>query len=53
LLIGNIGAETFGEDTNQIMLCDANGIRLLPPASKLELAHHLLTHIATLRNHSR
>jgi phosphopantothenoylcysteine decarboxylase/phosphopantothenate--cysteine ligase len=53
LLIGNIGAETFGEDTNQIMLCDTNGITLLPPASKLELAHHLLTHIATLRNDSR
>ena len=53
LLIGNIGAEAFGEDTNQIMLCDANGITLLPPARKLELAHHLLTHIATLRNHSR
>jgi phosphopantothenoylcysteine decarboxylase/phosphopantothenate--cysteine ligase len=52
LLVGNIGAETFGEDTNQIMLCDDHGVTLLPPASKLELAHHLLTHIATLRHHS-
>jgi hypothetical protein len=35
------------------MLCDANGITLLPPARKLEVAHHLLTHIATLRDHSK
>ena len=47
LLVGNIGADTFGEDNNQIMLCDAHGTTLLPKASKFDLACQLISHIAS------
>lgn len=47
LLVGNIGADTFGEDSNQIMLCDAHGTTLLPKASKFDLACQLISHIAS------
>jgi phosphopantothenoylcysteine decarboxylase/phosphopantothenate--cysteine ligase len=52
LLVGNIGETTFGEDTNQIMLCDENGTELLPTDSKSNLARILIFRIAQrLCNH--
>ena len=38
LLVGNIGPLTFGQDDNQLLLVDAQGVRELPRAPKLELA---------------
>lgn len=46
LLVGNIGPETFGQDDNALMLVDAEGHRLLPRASKRELAWQLVADIA-------
>ncbi len=46
LLVGNIGPETFGQDDNALLLVDAEGHRLLPRASKRELAWQLVADIA-------
>ncbi|NML46355.1 bifunctional phosphopantothenoylcysteine decarboxylase/phosphopantothenate--cysteine ligase CoaBC [Ramlibacter sp. G-1-2-2] len=46
LLVGNIGPLTFGQDDNQMMLVDANGVQELPRAPKLELARKLVGEIA-------
>ncbi len=51
LLVGNIGETTFGEDTNQIMLCDENGTELLPTDSKSNLARILIFRIAQRLRH--
>lgn len=50
LLVGNIGETTFGEDTNQIMLCDENGTELLPADTKSNLARILIFRIAQSLN---
>jgi phosphopantothenoylcysteine decarboxylase/phosphopantothenate--cysteine ligase len=46
LLVGNIGPSTFGQDDNQLLLVDAQGVTELPRASKLELARQLVAEIA-------
>ena len=46
MLIGNIGADTFGHDDNQVIVCDAAGITVLPKADKQTLARTLIEAIA-------
>ncbi len=46
LLVGNIGPSAFGQDDNQLLLVDAQGVQELPRASKLSLARQLVTEIA-------
>lgn len=46
LLVGNIGPLTFGQDDNQMLLVDADGVVELPRASKLVLARQLVAEIA-------
>jgi phosphopantothenoylcysteine decarboxylase / phosphopantothenate---cysteine ligase len=46
LLVGNIGPATFGQDDNQLLLVDAQGVVELPRASKLVLARQLVAEIA-------
>ena len=50
LLIGNLGPATFGADDNEVILCDAQGITHLPPASKAALARELIASIAARLN---
>ncbi len=46
LLVGNIGPATFGQDTNALLLVDAEGHTELPEADKLTLARQLMAEIA-------
>ena len=46
LLVGNIGPLTFGQDDNQMLLVDAQGVQELPRAPKLECARQLVAEIA-------
>ena len=46
LLVGNIGPAAFGQDDNQLLLVDAQGVQELPRASKLSLARQLVREIA-------
>lgn len=46
LLVGNIGPLTFGQDDNSLLLVDADGVRELPRAPKLQLARELIAEIA-------
>lgn len=46
LLVGNIGPQTFGEDSNALVLFDEQGHVVLPRASKLALARQLVAEIA-------
>ena len=46
LLVGNIGAATFGADHNQAMLCDATGLTPLKNITKDQLAVQLIFEIA-------
>ncbi|WP_153100893.1 bifunctional phosphopantothenoylcysteine decarboxylase/phosphopantothenate--cysteine ligase CoaBC [Paraburkholderia hayleyella] len=46
LLVGNLGPQTFGQDDNEVVLFDANGITRLPRAEKQELARALIAEIA-------
>jgi phosphopantothenoylcysteine decarboxylase/phosphopantothenate--cysteine ligase len=46
LIVGNIGAETFGADDNALLLVDANGAAEWPRAPKTELAQRLVAEIA-------
>jgi len=46
LIVGNIGAATFGRDDNALLLVDANGERELPHNDKLSLARELIREIA-------
>ncbi len=47
LLAGNLGPSTFGQDDNEIILFDANGMTRLPRADKLTLARQLIAAIAS------
>jgi phosphopantothenoylcysteine decarboxylase/phosphopantothenate--cysteine ligase len=47
LLVGNIGADTFGADDNALLLVDEHGVSDWPKASKLALARQLVAEIAT------
>ncbi|MFM7800764.1 MAG: bifunctional phosphopantothenoylcysteine decarboxylase/phosphopantothenate--cysteine ligase CoaBC, partial [Limnohabitans sp.] len=47
LLVGNIGADTFGADDNALLLVDEFGVSEWPKASKLVLARRLIAEIAT------
>ncbi|MEO8080114.1 MAG: bifunctional phosphopantothenoylcysteine decarboxylase/phosphopantothenate--cysteine ligase CoaBC, partial [Caldimonas sp.] len=46
LVVGNLGPATFGRDDNTLTLVDAQGVRELPRAGKLELARRLVAEIA-------
>lgn len=46
LLVGNIGPLAFGQDDNQLLLVDAQGVQELPRASKIVLARRLVAEIA-------
>jgi phosphopantothenoylcysteine decarboxylase / phosphopantothenate---cysteine ligase len=46
LLVGNIGPSTFGQDDNALLLVDANGVKEIERAPKLQLARLLVTEIA-------
>lgn len=46
LLVGNIGHLTFGQDRNELLLFDAQGVTHLPAAEKIDLARALIAHIA-------
>ena len=46
LLVGSIGPTAFGQDDNQLLLVDANGVQELPRASKLALARQLVAEIS-------
>ncbi|MBV8620872.1 MAG: bifunctional phosphopantothenoylcysteine decarboxylase/phosphopantothenate--cysteine ligase CoaBC [Curvibacter sp.] len=46
LLVGNIGPTAFGQDDNQLLLVDAQGVQELPRASKLVLARQLVAEIS-------
>jgi phosphopantothenoylcysteine decarboxylase/phosphopantothenate--cysteine ligase len=46
LLVGNIGPLTFGQDDNQMLLVDADGVTELPRAAKIVLARQLVGEIA-------
>jgi len=46
LIVGNLGAATFGQDDNALVLVDANGTREWPRADKLTLARALVVEIA-------
>jgi phosphopantothenoylcysteine decarboxylase/phosphopantothenate--cysteine ligase len=46
LIVGNIGADTFGADDNALLLVDANGAAEWPRAPKTELAQRLVAEIA-------
>ena len=46
MLIGNIGADTFGSDHNTVAICSAQGIEALAPARKDRLAAEIIARIA-------
>lgn len=46
LVVGNIGPEAFGQDDNQLLLVDKEGVQDLPRASKIDLARQLIAEIA-------
>ncbi|KAF1021640.1 MAG: Coenzyme A biosynthesis bifunctional protein CoaBC [Paracidovorax wautersii] len=46
LLVGNIGPAAFGQDDNQLLLVDEQGVQELPRAPKLVLARALVAEIA-------
>jgi phosphopantothenoylcysteine decarboxylase/phosphopantothenate--cysteine ligase len=46
LLVGNIGPLAFGQDDNEMLLVDAQGVQPLPRAGKLVLARQLVAEIA-------
>lgn len=46
LIVANLVQESMGGDTATLTLIDEDGSRPLPPASKPELAHMLLQHVA-------
>jgi phosphopantothenoylcysteine decarboxylase / phosphopantothenate---cysteine ligase len=46
LLVGNIGPSTFGQDDNALLLVDADGVKVIERAPKLQLARLLVAEIA-------
>ncbi|NDU85247.1 MAG: bifunctional phosphopantothenoylcysteine decarboxylase/phosphopantothenate--cysteine ligase CoaBC [Ferrovum sp.] len=53
LIVGNLAQRALGRDDNEIILFDDQGSHPLPPASKSELAHHILKHaFALMRQHT-
>jgi phosphopantothenoylcysteine decarboxylase/phosphopantothenate--cysteine ligase len=46
ILVGNIGATTFGRDDNEIVICDSSGLHDIPLASKEDVARILIAQIA-------
>ncbi len=46
LLVGNIGADAFGRDDNELMLFDEHGATPIARADKLSLARRLVSEIA-------
>jgi phosphopantothenoylcysteine decarboxylase/phosphopantothenate--cysteine ligase len=52
LVVGNLVQDGMGGDSNQVVLFDAAGRHALPLASKNEVAHSIVAHLAKLLNHS-
>lgn len=48
LIVGNLIQDGFGGDNNRLVLFDDRGSHHLPPASKTELAHNLINHVAQI-----
>ena len=48
MLIGNIGADTFGADHNAVMICTEQGIEALPSAPKEVIAQHIVARTVPL-----
>jgi phosphopantothenoylcysteine decarboxylase/phosphopantothenate--cysteine ligase len=46
LIVGNIGPLTFGQDDNQLLLVDKDGVQEMPRASKIALARTLVAEVA-------
>lgn len=46
LLVGNLGPQTFGQDTNELVLFDEHGHQHLPAADKRVLARQLVAEIS-------
>lgn len=46
LIVANLGPATFGQDDNQLLLIDAEGVLGLPRAPKTELAQQLVEDLA-------
>ncbi len=53
LLVGNLGPNTFGRDTNELVLFDENGHVKLPAADKQTLARQLVDELARRLNSTR
>jgi phosphopantothenoylcysteine decarboxylase/phosphopantothenate--cysteine ligase len=53
LLVGNLGPNTFGRDTNELVLFDENGHVSLPAADKQTLARQLVDELARRLNSNR
>jgi phosphopantothenoylcysteine decarboxylase/phosphopantothenate--cysteine ligase len=51
LLVGNLGPQTFGKDSNELVLFDEKGHASLPPGDKLALARRLIAEIAARLPH--
>lgn len=47
LLVGNLGPQTFGQDTNELILFDEHGHQHVPAADKHTLARQLVAAIST------
>lgn len=48
LIVGNLIQDGFGGDNNRLVMFDDQGSHHLPPASKIELAHSLINHLAQI-----
>lgn len=46
LIVANLASDALGGDENSVTLLDKNGTHALPRASKTEIAHQLLQHVA-------
>jgi phosphopantothenoylcysteine decarboxylase/phosphopantothenate--cysteine ligase len=48
LLVANLAQDAIGSDESELVLFDDSGQRILPKASKMEQARHLIKHIHQL-----
>jgi phosphopantothenoylcysteine decarboxylase/phosphopantothenate--cysteine ligase len=46
MIVGNIGPDTFGSDTNQLIVIDDSGSKKIAQAEKLHLARQLIQLVA-------
>ncbi len=52
LLVGNLVGDSLGSDDNTVVLYDDNGRHPLPPANKVVVARHIVTHLTELLDQS-